>query len=447
MDRHKVFATMVVTALLLSGRGTASEEMSPALVLDEAIAMALAQHPRVERSRFESQAAEEGVRAARSNYYPWVAVEGIAKDGLSGAAGGLGLVGLPGSPFFDKLAIAVNVSFNALDFGRTSNAVDAARFTAASLRSREEAEKAAVVWQVRTAYYRCLQAEELLRVARDTLEERKLTARQARIYYEAELRSKLDASLSEVRVKEAEAELIRAENQRQLSFATLNLAMGVPGGGAYRLAPTSADSEPGESLEGLVERSLLSRPDLEAAHLEAQAVQASLDAARSERLPQIRAVASFGKARFAEGVDGKDWLVGVGVSVPVFTGFSVDSRIHQAEARLRAARARRKEIVQRVRFEVQRAYLDLGTARSLEQAARAQASLAEESLRLATQRYGAQLGSFLDLTAAELSLVRSKQARAQAVYDVMIARATLDFVVGAALPGSTRTKAVVARAR
>jgi len=399
----------------------------------------------VERSRFESLAAEDGVRAARSNYYPWVAVEGIAKDGLSGATGGLGLVGLTGSPFFDKLAIGVNVSFNALDFGRTSNAVDAARFTAASLRSREEAEKAAVVWQVKTAYYRCLQAEDLLQVARETLEARELTARQARVYYEAELRSKLDASFSEVRVKEAEAELIRAENQQQLEFAALDLAMGVPGEGTYRLEATPADSEPGESLEALVERSLLSRPDLAAAHLEAQAVRASLEAARSERLPQIRAVASFGKARFAEGVDGKDWVVGVGFSVPVFTGFAVDSRIHQAESRLRAAQAGQRAIVQRVRFEVQRAFLGLETARSFTEVARAQVSLAEESLRLATQRYGAQLGSFIDLTAADLSLVRSKQAHAQAVYDVMIARATLEFVVGEPAPHSARSKAVVAR--
>ena len=60
-------------------------------------------------------------REVRSSYFPQIYVQGIAKDGLSGATGGLGLVGRPASPFFDKLATAVNLGFTALDFGRTSS--------------------------------------------------------------------------------------------------------------------------------------------------------------------------------------------------------------------------------------------------------------------------------------------------------------------------------------
>jgi outer membrane protein TolC len=400
------------------------------LTLERAIALGLQNHPRIERSRHEVQAAEASTRGARAQYYPWVSVQGIAKDGLPGAAGGLDLVGLPGSPFFDKVAIAVNVNFTAYDFGRTGNQVDKARFTTASLRSREEAARAGIVWRVKTAYYHCLQAEELTRVARETLEERKLTARAAQVYYDANLRSKLDANLSQVNVKEAEAELVRAENQGRSSYAALNFAMGVAGRATYELEPAPADRPFAASPEGLIEKALASRPDLQAVNLEVQAEVASVNAARSERYPHIAAVASVGRARFPAELDGDQWLVGVGLNVPLFTGFALESRIDRAQAKLEAAEALRKELVQQVRYEVQKTYMDLETARALALATEARASLAEETLRLASQMYGAQLGSLLDVTQAELALARSKLQQVQAQYDIMITASTLEFVLG-----------------
>lgn len=124
---------------------------------------------------------------------------------------------------------------------------------------------------------------------------------------------------------------------------------------------------------------------------------------------------------------------GVGFTLPSFTGLALESRIHQTEAKLHAAAATHRELVHEICYEVQRAYFEHETVKFVTEVARAQVTLAEESLRLATQRYGAQLGSFVDLTEVEVALVRSKQKRAQAVYDILIAKATLDYVTGASV--------------
>ncbi|MFQ5789159.1 MAG: TolC family protein [Acidobacteriota bacterium] len=428
----KMLGFAAVAWVVQTGVPAGQEALPPErLSVDQAIIIALENHPRIERSQHETQAAEAGVREARAGYYPQVFLQGIAKDGLSGATGGLGLVGLPASPFFDKFADAVNVSYTAYDFGRTRNRVEVARFTAASLRSTEEAERARIVWLVRTTYYRCLQAEELLAVARETLEERKLTARQAQVYFEVELRSKLDANLAQVHVSEAEAWLARVENARRLGYAALNRAMGVGVRTVYQLEPVSLETDVAETIEDLTETALTGRPDLQAVSQGIRAAEASLHAARSERWPRVTAVASAGYARFQADVDGERWVVGVGFSVPVFTGFALQSRIQRARENLRAAEAARTELVHQLCYEVQQAYLELETARAAGRAAEARAVLAEESLRLASQRYGAQLGSFLDLTQTEVALAAAKQARVQALYDFKIAKATLDLVVGA----------------
>ncbi len=431
MEKLKICGgTVVVIFVLVSGTSNASGQNTEKLSLEEAITFALQNHPRIERAQYEIEAAEAGERGARSRYYPWVDVEGVLKDGLAGALGGLDFDGLPGSPFFNKAAVAVNLGFTAYDFGRTGNQVEEAGFTAASLRSRVAAVRATVVWMVKAAYYRCLQAEELRRVAQEIVEERRLTARQAQVYYDAMLRSKLDANLARANVIEAEAELARAENRKRLAYAALNQAMGVTGRADYQLEPVRVDWEVSESTEGMLERALAHRPDLQALSLEVQAVEAALDAARSERYPRLLAVASVGKARFAEDLDGQNWVVGVGVSVPVFTGFALESQIDRARANMLAAEANRKELLQKVRYEVERATLDLDTARAMARAAEARVSLSEEALRLATQRYGAQLGSFLDLREAEVALAKSKQEQVVAMYDFLIGTSTLELVVG-----------------
>ncbi len=341
---------------------------SERLSLEKAVELALGQRARLRQAEHEALAAEHGVREARAGYFPQVYLQGIVKDGLSGATGGLGLVGLPASPFFDKVADSVNVTYEVYDFGRTPNRLQAARFTAASLRSLEEAEKARVIWQVQTAFYRCLQADELLKVARETLEERKLTARQAQVYFEVQLRSKLDANLAQVNLSSAEAALVRAENERRIELAGLSRAMGVWGRPVYDLEAVSLELESVEPLENLIERALASRPELLALERQVRAAEASLEATRSERLPRITAAASAGYARF-ETVPRDAWAVGLGFSVPLFTGFALESRVDQARERLWASEAARSELLLQVRFEVEQAFVELATARESARAA------------------------------------------------------------------------------
>jgi outer membrane protein len=420
-------AALLAAELARSQEGALSEELS----LEGAVAIALAHHPLLEEAGHKLRAAEEGIREARSSYFPQIYAQGIAKDGLSGATGGLGLVGLPASPFIDKLAAAVNVGLTAYDFGRTSSQVQAARFTAASLKSALDAERARIVWLVASTYYRCLQAEEMVRVAREIVEERALTARQARVFFDAQLRSKLDFNLAQVNASEAEAGLLEAENRRIAGFAALNQAMGVEGRDSYRMAPVSLEMVPAAAPDELLARALSARPDLRALDEEVQAREASLDAVRADRLPRLMAVASLGYARFDEDFEGdQQWVAGAAFSVPLFSGFAIESRIERFRERLLSAQAARRELFQRVRYEVRRASLELETARGLARAAERRAAIAEESLRLASQRYGAQLGSFLDVAQAELALASSKQAHIEAIYDFKIAEATLDYVVG-----------------
>src|SRR6266849_8327980 len=72
----------------------------PKLTLDDAIRTAKAQHPLLRQARQAIVAAEARTKQANSAYFPQITASGIAKQGLSGASGALGLRGLITSPLF-----------------------------------------------------------------------------------------------------------------------------------------------------------------------------------------------------------------------------------------------------------------------------------------------------------------------------------------------------------
>jgi len=84
MKRSLMLAS--VAALLAARASELQDRLRPeSLNLEEALA--IAHHPLLERTAHEARAAEQTVREARSSYFPQIYVQGIAKDGLSGATG------------------------------------------------------------------------------------------------------------------------------------------------------------------------------------------------------------------------------------------------------------------------------------------------------------------------------------------------------------------------
>ena len=77
-----------------------------------------------------------------------------------------------------------------------------------------------------------------------------------------------------------------------------------------------------------------------------------------------------------------------------------------------------------------RALLNLDTAREVISLSNDNIVAAEESLRLAEERYRVGSGTLLDVFTAQEALARAKSDLAGAQYDYLIAQATLDGALG-----------------
>ncbi len=407
-----------------------------ALSLDEAVRIALQQHPALKEAEAAVDAAEAEVRLARSSYFPQLSFSGIGKVGLSGATNALGLPGFPASPFFRNTAYSMNWYQSVFDFGRIKHLVAMDRALARNARFRQTSEEQRIVLDVKRAYFAVLEAQRLEQVGRDTVKERSLTVERAEAYYQAELGSKLALSLAEASLAEAQGTQIHSQNAVLTSFAALRAAMGVGGTQAYDLETPPSEIISLPRLENLVEKGMRSRPDEQALEAKIDALEENFGLARAQSRPEVRGFAAGGQGRFNGTTVKKNQRHGVGalgVIFPIFTGGRLKAERDQARAELRGTMATRDLLHQQIRLEVTQAYYQIADLAEQIKAADQQQKAAREALSLAQARYQVQLGSFLDVLTAQVAATNAVANYARTQFDYDRAKAQLDFATGKAV--------------
>ena len=124
------------------------------------------------------------------------------------------------------------------------------------------------------------------------------------------------------------------------------------------------------------------------------------------------------------------WSVGLNMSVPLFDGLRSRFAVQRADLDLRGARRERQAAERDVEREVHRALLDLENASQNLAASRQSVQLAEETLRLSREQYRLGTGSLLEVNASQLDLVNARYQEVQALFNLKIAQASLDFATG-----------------
>jgi outer membrane protein len=403
------------------------------LSLDEAVRIALQQHPALKEAEAAVDAAEADVREARAAYFPQLSLSGIGKVGLSGATGALGLPGFPASPFFRNTAYSVNWYQSVFDFGRIKHLVVMDRALAKNALFRKTSEEQRIVLDVKRAYFAVLEAQRFEQVGQDIVHERSLTVERAKAYYQAELGSKLDLSLAEASLAEAQGTLIHSQNAVLTSLAALRAAMGAQGLQTYALQAPPFESVSLPSLEDLVQEGMKKRPDEGALGAKINALEENFGFARSQSLPEIRGFGAGGQGRFNGTTVKEDQRHGVGalgVIFPIFTGGRLKAERDEARAELAGAMAALDTLHQQIRLEVTKAYYQIAELAERIKAADQQQRAAQEALSLAQARYQVQLGSFLDVLTAQTAAANAEANYARTQFDYERAKAQLDFATG-----------------
>src|SRR5580700_2875900 len=235
----RVRRSLVLIATLV---GMAAAQGPPKLTLQEAVDIAIKNHPQIQAAQNEVNFANQQVTINRAPYYPTVSGEITGSQGNDLSRIGAGE--LSASRLFNRFGQGAVLSQLITDSGRTPNLVASARFQAQASEQNLQATRYDVILQVNRAYFDVLHAQALIRVAQQTVDARQLLSDQVTELAKNKLRSQLDVSFADVNVSEAKLLLIRAQESVQEALAELGLALGSDRPANYQLVDEQLPSGP-----------------------------------------------------------------------------------------------------------------------------------------------------------------------------------------------------------
>jgi outer membrane protein len=404
---------------------------APAAVsLAQAQQIALRNHPRIASAELAAKASGFVVKQVRSAYYPTVSgnVTGVGTEHGSVLSAGA----VTTSSIYSRESNGLVANQLLSDFGRTASLEQSAKLRNAAQNQNVSNTRAQVLVEVQQEYYRALNTESILNVARATLDLRRVTLRQVSALAASALRSKVDVSFAQVNESQAQLDLFRAENDARASHARLSAAMGYDRDQAFSLSDEPLPPALDPNVDALIEQAKRERPDLAALQLNKEALDRYADAERRLRNPTLSAAAVAGVAPVRdERLPESYSAAGINLNIPILNGGLFKARQEEAESRAAAASKDLQDLSLQIARDVRVAWLDANDAfRRLDVTAR-MVGEAKEALRLAQARYENALGSIVELNQAQLNETSAEIAAASAKYEYLSRRAVLSYAMGA----------------
>jgi outer membrane protein len=394
------------------------------LTLDEALAIALKNHPQLVEARENLNGAAARTGQAQANYYPQIS---IAADWSKGRSF---LTPLESIRATEVNTAALYLKQTIYDFGRSAGAVETARGNHAAAAETLAITRQDLTLRVRSAYYLLLAAEKQLVATRETGRAREEVYRQALEFFNQGIRAKVDVTRAEANMYAARTTLIRAENNRGLARIELANAMGVPSLEDRPLVEPSPASAVPPDRGQLEEDAFANRAELKRLTALNMAAAAKLKTAGNGHLPVLSGTASVGYADRDFPPGGNVWGVGLNLTVPLFSGFSTVEQEKEAAAAMRAVEAQHNYQRLQVARDVESAWLGVRESTARIASTEKEVAAAEENRTLAMGRYQEGVGSIIEVTDAQSQALEAETAHIQAMYDYHTALARLDRAVG-----------------
>jgi outer membrane protein len=415
------------------------------LSADEAALIALHHQPTVIEANAAIAAARGRTQQARSGLLPNVAataayshVETLATETAAAASsvGGAAVTTGGGVVTATGYTAAATLRQLLFDFNHTRDTVrqEAAleRAAAANL-TRVQSD---LVLQVKQAFYTYVQNERLVGVNESNVQNQQAHLALA----QARLNSGLGLPSDVVRAQAAVADAILNLNvaQNNASVARVNLAL-LLGIDPRTPVQTTEMGEPPiatENVDTLVRTALTQRPDIREFQQNLRATEYAVSAAKTTNAPSLSASLNL-STRGENFPPGNDFFtVGANIAWDPFDGGLTAGRVREARANRLTAQAQLTGTQLAVTSDVSQAYVNLRTAEQRVTTADAEVANAQESARLATGRYRAGVGIFLDVLDAQSALLTAQTNRVNAQSAVDQARAAVAHAVGAPLPAA-----------
>lgn len=393
------------------------------LTLGDVIDLALRNNPVTRVSWDEARAAAAVYGSTRGAYFP--TVTGAANLSRTRT------IAPNGGATIDRSELAPSLALNylLLDFGGRSGSIEDAKQSLFAADLTHNATIQSVVLQVESAYFSYMANVALLGAERSATAEATANLAAAQQRDSVGLATIADVLQAQTALSQEQLNLETIQGELQTARGNLAAAMGIPANFAYDVGPLQSAvpvRAVSVAVDSLINDAINLRPDLKAARASAAAARADVRVVRSAALPSLSLGSTAGRTYANPSIyGGGSYGLTLGVSVPIFSGFSQQYNTAAAAARADAADAQADVLRQEVTTQVFTSYYSLQTAGQRVTTADALLASAVQSEQVAAGRYREGVGSIIDLLTAQSALANARAQQVQSRWQWYTALAQL----------------------
>jgi len=281
------------------------------------------------------------------------------------------------------------------------------------------------------AYFKVLQTRNLVEIAKQTTDDFSAHLANVQLMYDTGNIALPDVLQTKVRLANAQDSLVKVQNSYDLAVYDLNNIMGLPLRSEITLKENLTYHKYTTSLDESISYALAHRPEVDQSQININSAKEQIKIEKSNKYPTVLLIAdnAWNDTKFA-GNKNSNWTVSLSAQFDVFDSGRTDAGIKQAQSGVTIAEKQARQNNDNIALEVSAAYLSLREAEKRIGTSNVAVEEATLNFSIAKERYGAGLGTNLDVVDAEVALAQTKTNYMQALYDYNTSKAQLDKAMG-----------------
>ncbi|MBN2384994.1 TolC family protein [bacterium] len=405
------------------------------LTLDQCIEMALNRNLTLAQSQVKIGIRDEEIREVRATVFPQLGFEAnyTRLGNLSTIDMGEGVeVSLyPEDNYLFQLSLTQLLYSG----GQVQAAVRLAKSAKEAVSLEQQLTEENIIMAVMLYFNQVLLAEELLKVAEETVATVQAHLDIVRVMHQEGLASEFDLLRTEVELANVKPLLIQSKNRERIAMARLADIIQWDEGafsiqGALETKPLEIDGAE------LLESALLNRWELRVIETNRQMVAESVNIARGGYLPSLVFFGNYDWSndeidlRTGEGQWNDGWNLGLQANWQLFDGFGTRARVAQAKGNQKLLDYELEKIKDTIKLELIEAVDNYREAVELIQSQCMNVEQARKGLHIAEVRFREGISTRLEVMDSRTALTAAQSQYALAQHNFALARIMLDKAIG-----------------
>ena len=292
--------------------------------------------------------------------------------------------------------------------------------------------KIAMVKQVKQAFYAVLLAQKSLDVVTNVYENAQKNYEKTLQRFNVGKASEVERLRAQVTMMNAEPNVSSAENAVLLANWQLKAVMDIDLNTEVEVVGNLDDYTAQLLAPYISEEDLSNNSSLLQLGIQGRMLESTIRMQKKQYIPTLAASINYNYS--AMGDDELRWFpsstAAVSLSIPIFDGLQKHYNIKQSKINKNMLDLQREDTERNLRIAIRNYNDQMALCIKNYQAANATVDIAQKSYDISEKMYEVGKATMVELNDAQVSLMQSQLTQAQAIYNFMVAKASLDELIG-----------------